>query len=123
MIFVASAQQKDAVHGTKIMTDATIAQPVAENAQQPSAAAQMPSRKSQLPRFNYRTMTCFEENQIRNIQILARKAGTNNDSAVVRMAVDLLSFVNNLPTSSDPSIYLNNFLVLTNNQGDPQNGR
>jgi hypothetical protein len=106
--------------GTEIMTEATTAQPVSADAQQVSANAQTTSRKSQIPRFNHRSMTCFETRQIQNIEILKNRSG-GSDSSVVRAAVDVLSFLNNLPTSTDPSIYLNSWLAnnLTNqNRGD-----
>ena len=99
------------------------AQPTATPAKQPAAPAQMPSKKTQLPRFNHRCMTNFEDRQIENIQALKRKSG-GTENSVVRSAVDLLAYVNGLPVESDPSIFINNFLVLANNpQSGGSNGR
>ena len=85
--------------------------------QQTTSPQHIPSKKAQLPKYNCRVAAYFEDRQLQNIKILQQKSG-GTETGVLRTAVDLLSFVNNLPTSSDPSIYLNNFLVLTNNQGD-----
>jgi hypothetical protein len=67
------------------------------------------------PRFNYRIMAGFEGYQVENIQILRKKFGSS-DTAVLRSAVDLLSYVNQLPVETDPTIFLNNYLVNAQNQ-------
>jgi hypothetical protein len=58
----------------------------------------------------------FEGYQVENIQVLKQKLGTS-DTAVVRAAVDLLAFCNGLRVQTDPSIFLNNYLVNLQNGG------
>jgi hypothetical protein len=85
--------------------------------QQPAASApQMAAavRPMAPPRFNYRIATGFERYQAENIEILRKKLGTS-DTAVLRTAIDLLSFVNSLPVETDPSIFLNNWIVRRTN--------
>ena len=59
-------------------------------------------------------MAGFEGYQVENIQILKKKFGSS-DTAVLRSAVDLLAYVNQLPVETDPSIFLNNYLVIHQN--------
>jgi hypothetical protein len=87
-------------------------------AQQPAAKEQQPSRKAQPPRFNYRVMTNFEDQQVQNIATLKQKLG-GSDNSVIRTALDVFAFLNGLPVKIDPTLYLNDFLVRQNN-GRPQ---
>ena len=96
------------------MTMATTGQPMAELEQQAAAPEQMPGKKAQIPRFNNRVMTNFGDDQIRNIQILKKKTG-GTENSVLRTAVDVFSYLNGLSVETDPTIYLNNFLVIHQN--------
>jgi hypothetical protein len=92
------------------MTDAAIAQTPAA-VEQPAAAA---GSKRHIPRFNCRVTTNFGDRQVRNIEILKQKSG-GNESSVLRMAVDTLAYLHGLPVESDPSIYLDRFLIRSQN--------
>ena len=88
-------------------------QPPADRVQQPAA----PSRKTAIPKYNFRVMTNFDDCQARNIQTLTKRMG-GNDSLTVRAAIDAFSYLNGLPTESDPSIYLTAFLARANLNGE-----
>jgi hypothetical protein len=91
---------------------------MAAPAQQAAATQQRPSRKTQPPRFINRVMTNFETHQIQNIESLKKKMG-GTENSVVRTAVDVLAYLNGLPVETDPTIFLNNFLIRVNQM---QNG-
>jgi hypothetical protein len=100
------------------MTDAAFVQPMAAPAQQAAAPVQQaaaPGSKSQLPRYNCRVTVNYEDHQLKNIQILKKKTG-GSESSVLRAAVDVFSFLNGLEIETDAGIYLNNFLVIHQNQ-------
>jgi hypothetical protein len=84
--------------------------------QQTAATQQRPSRKPQPPRFNNRVMVNYEDYQIKNIEALRKRLG-GTDNSVLRTAVDVLAYLTGLPVESDPTIYLNNFLMRLNNGG------
>jgi len=93
--------------------------------QQPAAdAPQMAAAVRQMapPRFNYRVAVGLEAYQAKNVETLRQKMGSS-DTAVLRAAVDLLSFVNSLPVETDPSVWINNYVVLTQNQNGGPHGR
>ena len=91
---------------------------------QTAAVQQRPSRKTQPPRFINRVMINFEDHQIKNIAALKKKSG-GTDNSVLRTAVDVLAYLNGLPVETDPTLYLNNFLIHANqmNNGGQTNGR
>jgi hypothetical protein len=91
------------------MADVAVEQQAAAPEQQTATIAQ----HGAAPRFNYRIMAGFEGYQVENIQILRKKFGSS-DTAVLRSAVDLLSYVNQLPVETDPSIFLNNYFAHRN---------
>lgn len=98
------------------MTTATIEQPTAMPVQQTAAPVQQkatPSHQAANPRFNYRIMAGFDDRQAENIRVLQKKMGGATESALMRTAVDLLCFVHGLDVDSDPSIFLRNYLVLS----------
>jgi len=84
------------------------------------------SRKTQPARFNYRVVTNFEDYQIENIAVLKKKMG-GTDNSIVRTSVDLLAYLYGLPVKTDPTLYLNNFLIRAHQMsplnGGPTNGR
>lgn len=88
---------------------------------QAAEVQQRPIRKTQPPRFNNRVMANFEDYQVENIAALKKKMG-GTDNSVLRAAADVLAYLNGLPVETDPSIYLNNFLVRQSNGGQT-NGR
>jgi hypothetical protein len=89
--------------------------------QQAALPRHIASKKAQPPRYNYRVATYFDATQIGNIKILQQKSG-GTETGVLRTALDLLSFVNGLPVQTDPSVWLNNYLIHLQN-GGPTNGR
>jgi hypothetical protein len=66
-------------------------------------------------RFNYRVQVGLEQYQVKNIETLRQRMGSS-DTAVLRAAVDLLAYVNQLPVQTDPSVWVRNFAVLTQTQ-------
>ena len=47
----------------------------------------------------------------------------SSDTAVLRTAIDVLSFLNGLPIQTDAAIFLNNYLVNAQNQNGDTHGR
>ena len=103
---------------------ATPTQQTATPTQQVAAPEHIPSKKVQLPRFNNRVMVNYDDRQIQNIEILKRKLG-GSDNSTLRTAVDVFAYLNGLPVETDPSIFINNFLLLNaqNQNGDTHHER
>jgi len=96
------------------MADQQTAAPV-----QQTAAAIRPMAP---PRFNYRVAAGFEAYQAKNIETLRKRMGSS-DTGVLRVAIDVLAYLSGLPVATDPSIYLNNFLINSQNQNGGHDGR
>jgi hypothetical protein len=100
------------------MTDTAVAQQSAAlGSDGPQPAASGCTR--QLPHFNCRITTNFGDDQLRNIQILKQRTGSN-ESALVRLSLDVFSYLNGLDVESDAGFWVSNYFA--NNLTPQQNG-
>jgi hypothetical protein len=84
-------------------------QQAAVTVQQPAASQQQLNGKTQPSQFPYRVTGNYAAYQTKNIEVLRQKMG-GADNLVLRTAIDVLAYLNGLPTQTDPSIWLGNFL-------------